>query len=547
MITKILKAMNYFKNITLFASLILSISILAQERTHVTNHVISKKASKGYLYDYLINEEENRIELAYALKETPKKLLMETYVFKLDDLSFISSKEEEFEKEKVKYKRVKRSKDPIKLLKISSNIVSGKLKLHKGYLSYWSAGRAVLSKFIEESTPDVYTSKGDKFTYLNHRTETPDVTGHTAIGHISVGLGNVKIVGLEKEKPYYSKYGFTIYDAHTVTEQLYKSFDLKYSYAPNSVDFLPNGDVGIIFRPIIAENLPKTKGAKEKFNLDPDKNFVYVQLNTMGEVVANVKFKLDISKKGGLYNLGIAATDKKGEVVLFGVGKPDQYSSLLALNPKALYPTNKDGGAIDIGVKADKLVVVKIANGKLQFAKQYPMDELVSKAVLTENTKAPSDAQKYVKAGNLTLQDATIDNSGNVLITMKCRNWHQAMQLSPVGDVVTNFFDNSDLGTCVSNEFIKNGSGETFWINYDMPKLKSDATSDDYQNAFAQRSGIISKVNSSGKKLEGTISLAPEGVRLDSEEPFKLLNENEFLILGNGKKKEINLSKLVLK
>ena len=263
---------------------------------------------------------------------------METYVFKLSDLSFISSKEEELQKEKVKYKRsFFGTVEPTKLLKVTPNFMTGNIVLKRGYISYGYAGRAVITSFVSDDRGvKIRTQGGDKFIYLDHQTETQDLTGGILVvdqngrdggkisaagtfgwGYTSIGEGNVSIIGMEKTKPYYSKYAFTIYDAKTRTEKLYNTIDLQYSYSPISAKYLPNGNIGIVFWPIQSDLLPKTKGASEKFNCDPDKNFKYIEINTVGEKVTDVNFKLDMGKKGGLYNFDIIPSYNKKELVLY--------------------------------------------------------------------------------------------------------------------------------------------------------------------------------------------------------------------------------------
>ncbi len=536
--------------------LLLSLALIsfanAQQSIGSSYQEISKKASKADLYDFYVNKDENKLELAYKLSETSSSLDVETYYFKLDDMSFISSNESTIEKEKSRYKRLKGSGN-IRLLRVSANPINGKLKLKKGHIEYGYAGRAVITHFIEEQVKEVSTSQGDKFIYISHKTETPEGNKLGDLGiwgrPVSIGLGNVSIVGLEKTTPYYSKYAFTIYDAHTLGEKVYKSFDLGYSYAPITCNYLPNGDLGMVFQPIQKEVLPKTKGAEANFKIDPEKNFKYVQINTAGDVVTNANFKISTSEKGGLYSIQVVPTDKKGEVVLLGISKPESFGVPIQINPKFVAPRNTDEKpAIDVGIKADKLITVKISDGKTVYTNETPISDLTANAVThsSTKTKAPSDAQKHIRWGGFTTYNAINDNSRNTLIASKCREYHQVIQLDQSGKVTANYFDVSDQDWAVNSDLYKNGNGDIFWVNYDMPKHADDASETDKQKAWSMRTGNISKVNTNSKKIENSIPLSASGSTLDEQDAITIADSNTLLILGKGKKKEISLNKISL-
>lgn len=546
--------MNNIKKSILFLASILLIGFTsqAQELTNSVTKEISKSASKGELYDYFINKEENQIELAYKLKETPKKLVMETYYFKLDDLSFISSKEEEFEIEKVKYKKVKvdrkQKADPVKLLKVSASTINGKLKLHKGHLYYWTAGRAILSKFVEEYTKEVSTSQGDKFIYLSHNTEMNDVNDdlesvglkHMAWGHITIGLGNLSIIGMEKTKPYYSRYAFTIYDAHSLEEKLYKTFDLGYSFLPMSIKLLPNGDYGLLFKPLATTNVENFKiKDPDKFKKDPENNFKYIQVNTKGEKVVDVNFKLPITNTKGNFNVQIIPTDTKGEVILLGMYNKDMFGAAIQLNPKFIGIQN-NGSKINIYKPAKATgLIIKIANNKIEFKKEFDLDKLLSNVQSTKGTKIPDYPLQDFEPSTVTT-----DKEGNILIGGLTKI-SQIFQIDKTGNITT-YLDAPDQDWIVSTQFIKNSNDEIYWVNTDKPKYKSGASAEDQLKSKNQQLTVISKINSADKKLGESISLTIDGIFIDIDEPIKMITQDEMLILGHGKKKEISLSKIVL-
>ncbi len=534
-------------------------AVHTQELTHSVKHEISKNANKGELYDYFINNEKKQIEMVYLIKETKKTMILDTYLFNLDNLEFISSKEEEIEKEKVRREKVKwGDTEPTKLLKLFPNFINGNLVLKRGYISYGYTGRAVISSFVSDDRgTKVQTQAGDKFIYLTHKTESQDLNGKVTVidggesanvnaagtfglGYMSIGEGNVSIVGMEKTKPYYSKYAYTIYDAKTRTEKLYNSIDLGYSYSPISVKYLDNGDVGIVFWPIQKDLLPKTKGAKEKFNCDPDKNFKYIQINTEGEKVTDVNFKMEMGPKGGLYSLDIIPTDKEGEIVLMGITRPNNYGAGTAMSPKYIAPTfNPEGG---IGVyKAEKFVVIKIVDKEIVLNKETTIENAMSNTQSTEGTKKPKPLS--IISGFRTTS-AINDDNGNILVN-GIAGMHEVIQIDKDGDV-TVYIDQPEHEWAQMNGLIKNSSGNIFWINFDVPEF-DPKSADDTQKAYAKRTGVISKLDTKSGKIENTVSLTPDGIALDQVQPVKMISENELLILGQGKKKEISLSKISLR
>jgi len=542
------------------SSLIFNNPVQAQEMTNSIVHQISKKANKGELYDYSINEAEDRIELAYLLKETKKTMFMETYVFKLSDLSFVSNKEEELQKEKVKYKRVKWGRTtPTKLLKITPNFVTGNLVLKRGYISYGYAGRAVISSFVSDDRGiKIRTQGGDKFIYLMHQTESDDLNGNVGIinqygktdkvkaagtfgyGYVSIGEGNVSLIGMEKTKPYYSKYALAIYDAETRSEKLYKTFDLGYSYSPISAKYLANGNVGIVFWPIQSDLLPKSKGVAEKFKFDPDKNFKYIEINTVGEKVTDVSFNLEIGKKGGSYNFDIIQSATTGEIVLLGLTRPEYWGASPALNPKVIAPTHPVDSPIAMH-KPEKVTVIKIANNKVLFTKTSSIENLTTNIQTTDDTKTPKTETLLM---NYKVTQAVTDKNGNILVN-GIRDVHEVIQIDNEGNI-TAYLDNPNQDVAMVNELIENSSKEVYWVKFDVPKY-DPKSNEDMVKALHKRTGTITKIDSENGKLGSTISLTPEDITLDEQEPVKWINENEILVLGAGKKKEISLAKISIK
>jgi hypothetical protein len=548
--------MNTKRIITTIAlSFGLAIAAQAQKVEVSVMHELSKKAGKAELYGYHLDEENGLIKMPYLIKEKKSTVELETYSFNLNDLSFASVGVEEVDKEVSEYRSVPTTRRGFtQLLRVKPNPLNGKIKLQLGYLSGGYAGRAYITAFNVEDERNVVTKEGDKFIYLWHKTQKADFVDNSSMhtsgtfgwGYSSIGTGNVAIIGMEKNEPYYTKYAFTIYDVETLSEKLYKSFDLGFSCAPTSVKELPNGNVAILFEPVDPTALPKTKGAERKFNLDPEKYFHYLEINTTGDIVSQTKFKLDGEKTGSNY-IDIIPTQNKGELVLIGSRKSDERGAFVMTNPKFMSPTIQAGSPIKPALKPDQVVIIKIKDGKVLYKHTYPASEILTNSQAIGDTKLPDDGVKYLfKDGGLYILSALSTEDGQTLISARRGDNHHVIQVDRTGQIAANYIASTTQDWSTNNEFTVNSSGEIFWIKYDMPSHKDDASSDQKAKALAQRTATISKIDPENKQILNTISLTPPDVTLDEMEPASKVDADTIITLGQGKKREISLSKITL-
>ena len=111
---------------------------------------------------------------------------------------------------------------------------------------------------------------------------------------------------------------------------------------------------------------------------------------------------------------------------------------------------------------------------------------------------------------------------------------------------MTAYLDEQNQDWAQVNELITNSSEEVFWVKFDMDKF-DPKSNDDMLKSLHKRTGTITGLDTKNGKMGKTISLTPEGATLDEQEPVKWINENEILVLGAGKKKEISLSIISIK
>jgi hypothetical protein len=72
---------NYF---FIFLMLFITQSIVAQQLSKEATYEISSKANRGYMYEPVIDEANNKLSLTFVTKSTSKKAKFETYHFDLD-------------------------------------------------------------------------------------------------------------------------------------------------------------------------------------------------------------------------------------------------------------------------------------------------------------------------------------------------------------------------------------------------------------------------------------------------------------------------------
>ena len=74
----------------------------AQRLTKESTYEISGKANRGYMYEPVIDEANNKLSLTFVTKATNKKAKFETYNFDLD-FNFKGKEDSEMPLEKVKF------------------------------------------------------------------------------------------------------------------------------------------------------------------------------------------------------------------------------------------------------------------------------------------------------------------------------------------------------------------------------------------------------------------------------------------------------------
>ena len=227
-------------------------------------------------------------------------------------------------------------------------------------------------------------------------------------------------------------------------------------------------------------------------------------------------------------------------MVLLGISRPDYYGAGTAMSPKYIAPTHAKDTPINLH-KAEKAIVIKIKDNTVDFVKESALENFTTNIQTTDDTKTPKT--ETILQGYKASQALT-DKNGNILV-YGIGGIHKVIQIDTEGNV-TAYLDQQDQDWAQVNELIENQAQDVFWVKFDMDKY--DPTSnEDMLKSLHKRTGTITKLDTKNGKMGNTISLTPEGATLDEQEPVKWINENEILVLGSGKKKQISLSKISIK
>ena len=541
------------KNLILIVSaVVLSFNTMAQSVQETVSKVISAKAAKGQLYDCAIKD--NTISLTYLIKQSKKGLNIETYNFDKSTLKFVDMKADLVPDGTFKNKSG--SAKGNKLLRLYPDL-NGKPKLKLGYISYSYVNRARIENFVvtEELKPKGET--GEKMYYIHHRTEEADnnkiqlFKGDEEKRLLNIGdvllVGHVKVDG----KPLYTQLSSQVIRAKDLSTSYKNDFELPYSYITVVGDNLPNGDIAVLLRAITIKDFPKPKGSKglmEKFKLAEDYHFRYLQINPKGEVVQNVKLSINPPESGYYISADIISSDDGKEVMILGttqafkvLGPP--LGRMAA--PRSVFETHNKFYT----KKAEKLFAIKVKDNQQVYSKMYAASAILSKPVLVHGAKQPKDIYAYVgKWGEKSPKALEMKNiDGKTILTMKI-GWlsNHILQLSETGEMEANYIIGMSKGKVLSGDMKFRTIGNNNYIFfYEQPAVKKDATREERQKASEQQMGYVFKLNVKEKGTGKVVNLTPNAT-LDPYDPYFREEGNSIITLGNGRKKEIVLSRVIL-
>lgn len=533
-----------FAKVFLLGLFCLTITFTAntQEVANSTSKVISSKAAKGSLYFY--SDEGEYIELTYLIKENKKGLTIESYFFDKKDLKFIETKEEFIPKEKKKKrfkktKSVRTSMEGQRILRVYANLL-GRPVLKIGTISYSYAGRAVIEHFnvIEEQKPR--GADGDKMHYVHSRTvESDNKKINWNNSDRNLNYGDVQLVVIENQEPLYSQYYSQVYKAEDLSLKANNKIDLPGTYMMVSADNLDNGDITLLMKSVTDNDLAKAVSKHVKrFKTAETFHLKYIRINGDGEVIENIDIPIEQPKESFLIDMRVVGDDSSDEVMIVGT-----YSQVGPTMPYFKSGPFYDTDAFVVH-KAEKLFIAKIAGGKVAFSMSHPIESYLNNVKLIDEASVPKNTSK-MKIGAIPITFASVQNK-NVL-TFQEGNTISLMQIDDQGDIETHYFMTPPKGRILNllPEYYANDKGDLYLFYYHQPKLKKDASTEDKTKAASARECVVRKMDFANNKIGDGVSITPGGT-LDLHDPFFFEDENTFITLGKGRKKEIVLSRIKL-
>jgi hypothetical protein len=541
------------KILTPILLLAITVAGYSQKVVQSTSQVISSKAAKGSLYDY--SNEGDKIKLTYLLKESKNGLETETYEFEKSSLKFISSKEELVQANKFTGKSGEKMGD--KLLRIYPNISTGKPKIQEGHMLYYTHPRYVVGHFIVERELDPKSGAGEKIYYIHHRTEEADnnqiklTDGHDH----KMNIGDVQLLGLIKsDGKIHTRFSSMIINAKDLSYTNVNEFELDYSYTPLAGHNLPNGDIAVVFRSYTMKDFPKPDFNKKNiaaYKLAEDYHLRYLQINTKGEIVQNVK--IDMKQPEERYDIyvDISSSNDGKEIMVIGSTREMKVVAPAMTRqayPRTVWPKRKSV----IGNKVERLFVAKISNNKLEFSKNYPIDDLLKNLQVSEGADAPKDVQDYCgKWAQRSIQSTQLYNKNGKTIALFVKadgSNNHAIQFSETGEIEANYLIGfpKKMRAHIDMECYENSAGELNLFAYFMPEVKKDAPESEWKEAAKSRGCLVYSLDPKSKSLSKPVNITPNAT-LDLHDPFFFEGKDSFVTLGNGRKKEIVLSRISLK
>lgn len=524
---------------------------MAQIIESTSKQVISSKANKGGLYHYEIDTKSNELRLTYLLKKKKDYSLTESYLFDLNELKFKSSTEQEEDLEKLKPARGS------SVLRVFP-AVSGQIKLQLGYISYSHGVGATgtpytLQKFIKEKEVKPKGEDGDRMLYVMHQSFESDNERIEFYGNeYNLNIGDIQILGVANTEPLYTKYEVMVYDAKNLNTKNRNAIDLPYSYKAICGRVLQNGNMAVVLKPFTLKDIPNpgaSKGIIEKYKLAPNFNYRYIEINPKGEVIHNTEFTMKEPESGWTINMDIVSS--ADGVIITGAMAPLKIKGPPLKKIFGPHSVISEGPRSIVTPKATHYFVSKLVNGTEVYHRDYEWDDLISKMVSNEwsASKVPTSMKKYLKY-DWFAPVGMIHSKGKDVIVFQKNNSHQhLLQLNAkTGELEANYLLSPEKKMVLSNASgpreLFNSSGELFFLTYQQVEEK-DENQEKQQKALGTLKVFITKIDLEKNELGTPIDISPEG-NLNPEQGIFILDEDNFITLAFGRKKEIVLSKIKL-
>ncbi len=345
----------------------LSFTVLqAQRLTKEATYEISGKANRGYMYEPVIDEANNKLSLTFVTKATNKKAKFETYNFDLD-FNFKSKEDSEMPLEKVKGYRVDKGEEwEQEAVTVEKNFMGTLILRRKVYKYKWNwfwggYDRKVTSgEKIKPKTDD-----GGKLQYISH-TEQPNGDIMIIATDKGKGMGNMLTMTTEFHVLRYDN------QLNQLSDEEFK-FQYPQVLVAGNTDDVDEDEENTDQKEMIMVFAPMG-GKGFKSTADPDaKNYSFVRISTDGKVKERIPFK----SKTGIFNGDMLIETNDGVYIVGATGDEDSEKDYF--NEKFAAPFGMRDEEIE-KFKAKGFQIVKIANGKAEYVTLNTLDDFDKKS-----------------------------------------------------------------------------------------------------------------------------------------------------------------------
>lgn len=387
------------------AGMLLLLGGHAQQLSREGTHDISRKANKGFLYEPVVDEGKNLLELTYVTKATNRKAKFETYQFDLN-FNFKGMQESEVPLEKIK--GYKGDEYTLNAVTVAANF-TGTLVLRRKIITrkwnwFWGGYESKI-KLAEKLKPK--TDDGDKMAYV----------AHTQQDELETVLIIAGAKGPLREDPYrqYKEYHVLRFDRdlNRLADEVINFEYPQYLVSINSVgtdeeegdaaddaeEVNPQSDVLLLFAPAGGSGV-------KKFADPAATNYTFVRVGYDG----TIKERISVQSKAPVFN-GDMFLVSGADVYIIGAtgGNDKNYFNEVFTDYSPNGPIRSMQAE---NFTAKGFQIVKISGGKMEYATITSLADFAAKA-----KTPPSQKKKPEYNGRrFRVQDMKLAPNGDFLV-----------------------------------------------------------------------------------------------------------------------------------
>ena len=554
-------------SLTVFAVLVWTATLFAQQITQTAEHSISSKAAAGEWIDYCIDPSTGDIHLSFKTKSKKREYLVEHYQFS-PNLELTSSESLTVPNSQVVQcgavaSPQNQGETATRALRISRNLTSLQMILETGTIVYGQAGSAVITTFHTEQKVKPKGEDGEKFLLLHSRTQADMVlttsmrshfgnrtgTGVTSttfgLGKLAYNVGDVMALVYTKSDRPFHKFGYVVYDAKTLARKKFVPLEFDKAYRAMHVRDMPNGDFAMILAPVMEQDFAGRNKANVNFHQTP--MFKYIRIDTEGRLVDEVDFELPKSKMGVPYHLTVVPSDDPEQLhaYIMGGGNGDTqgmgYKEMTAAMNSWHVNEVKGAGT----PKSNQVLVGKVGDGKVHYMHlMQPENVLTNVQLLGKKTAVPSgkDLGKFFTYDNPRVLSAVTLNGTDYLTCAGAVNGYlYTLELAADGTIANTYLSFQKKTHYAEAVCMLNSEGHVMQLVSHQP-LGSDESETAKNNQ--KRSLVATRLQGVGTAPHS--SLLPEKSFVDPVNPIRILSSGELLVLGHPSSKELTFCKVRL-